>query len=211
MEAAPITVVLVDDHAVVRDGLRAIIGAQDGVEVVGEGSDVAEAVAQLERLRPDVLVLDINLGGESSLPALPDLRAASETTAVVILTMEKNPRYARHALEAGATGYVLKDSATSELVRAIRMAAAGTTYLQPELGAALIRQRTEGRADELTPREREVLRLIAMGHTNAEISQQLFLSVRTVEAHRARIHEKLGVSGRAELTRYARDHGLIEL
>jgi two-component system response regulator NreC len=206
-EARP-TVVITDDHAIVRDGLR-LIAAAAGIDVVGEATDVPGARQQLLERRPDVLVLDLNLGGDSALSALADLRAASPATAVVILTMQKEPAYARRALEGGAAGYVLKESAGAELVRAIRMAAAGETYLQPEIGAQLLLEKQAG-SEPLTDREREILALIGLGHTNAEISKQLYLSVRTVESHRARIQDKLGVSGRAELIRYALEEGLIE-
>ena len=202
------TVVIADDHAIVREGLRLIVG-EAGIEVVGEAGDIAGVKQQLTAQQPDVLLLDINFGGESALSALGSLRSASPETAIVILTMQREPVYARRALDAGAAGYVLKEAAAGELVRAIRMAASGQVYLQPEIGAELVMQKRAG-TEPLSEREREVLALIGLGHTNTEISNQLYLSVRTVEAHRARIHEKLGVSGRAGLIRYAREHGLVE-
>lgn len=205
-----VTVVICDDHAIVREGLHLILAGEAGIEVVGEASDVEGARLGLAEHSPDVLLLDINLGGESALKRIPELRQAAPGTAIVVLTMQKEPFYAREALESGATGYVLKESAAGELVRAIRAAAAGETYLQPELGGALLRPQSQDPSEPLSKRELEVLRLIGLGHTNSEISAKLFLSVRTVESHRARIHEKLGVSGRAELVRYALDRGLID-
>ena len=205
-----VTVLICDDHAVVREGLRLILAGEAGIEVVGEASDVEGVRRSLAERAPDVLLLDINLGGESALKRIPELRQEAPDTAIVVLTMQKEPFYAREALEGGATGYVLKESAAGELVRAIRAAAAGETYLQPELGGALLKPQRQDLTEPLSKRELEVLRLIGLGHTNSEISAKLFLSVRTVESHRARIHEKLGVTGRAELVRYALDHGLID-
>lgn len=205
-----VTVLICDDHAVVREGLRLILAGEAGIDVVGEASDVEGVRRSLAEHAPDVLLLDINLGGESALKRIPELRQEAPGTAIVVLTMQKEPFYAREALEGGATGYVLKESAAGELVRAIRAAAAGETYLQPELGGALLKPQRAEQSETLSKRELEVLRLIGLGHTNSEISAKLFLSVRTVESHRARIHEKLGVTGRAELVRYALDHGLID-
>ena len=205
-----VTVLICDDHAVVREGLRLILAGEAGIDVVGEASDVEGVRRSLAEHAPDVLLLDINLGGESALKRIPELRQEAPGTAIVVLTMQKEPFYAREALEGGATGYVLKESAAGELVRAIRAAAAGETYLQPELGGALLKPQRGDQTEPLSKRELEVLRLIGLGHTNTEISAKLFLSVRTVESHRARIHEKLGVTGRAELVRYALDHGLID-
>lgn len=205
-----ITVAIADDHAIVRDGLRLILRAQDDIEVVGEAKDIAGAMALLETERPDVLLLDINLGSESGLDALPRFRALRPETAILVLTMQKEPLHARHALDEGAAGYVLKDSAAQELVRAIRAVASGGTYLEPSLGAELLRRRARQDTEPLTPREREVVGLLALGHTNAEIAQSLFLSVRTVESHRARIQEKLGLSSRSEVVRYAIEQGLVD-
>ena len=205
-----VTVLICDDHAVVREGLRLILAGEAGIDVVGEASDVEGVRRSLAEHAPDVLLLDINLGGESALKRIPELRQEAPGTAIVVLTMQKEPFYAREAIEGGATGYVLKESAAGELVRAIRAAAAGETYLQPELGGALLNPKRGDQSEPLSKRELEVLRLIGLGHTNTEISAKLFLSVRTVESHRARIHEKLGVTGRAELVRYALDHGLID-
>jgi two-component system response regulator NreC len=157
-----------------------------------------------------VLVLDVNMPSGSSIPSIPKIRAASPETNIVVLTMQSDPELAREALRAGATGFVLKESAEAELIRAVRLAADGRTYLNPELGARLAAQApvSAGPPDDLSAREVEVLRLIALGHTNAEIASQLYLSVRTVESHRAHIQRKTQRSSRAELVAYAREHGL---
>jgi two-component system response regulator NreC len=205
-----ITVVIADDHAIVRDGLRLILGAERDIEVVGEAKNIAGAIQLLQAEQPHVLLLDINLGDDSGLQALPQLRELRPETAILVLTMQKEPLHARHALDAGAAGYVLKDSAGQDLVRAIRTVAAGGTYLEPELGAELLRRKVRQEAEPLTPREREVIALLALGHTNAEIAENLVLSVRTVESHRARIHEKLGLTSRSEVVRYAIENGLVD-
>ena len=205
----PITVAIADDHAIVREGLRLVLRAEADIEVVGETGDVAGALELLKAEEPAVLLLDINLGTESGLDALPQLRAARPETAILILTMQKGALHAEHALGEGAAGYVLKEAAGQELVRAIRTVAAGGTYLEPEIGAQLLRRRFEEQPEPLTRREREVVALLALGNTNAEVAKELFLSVRTVESHRARIQDKLGVSSRSELVRYAVENGLI--
>ena len=209
----PIRIVLADDHGVVRAGLRLLLDADPGFEVVAEASDVDGALRAVLGHKPDVLVLDLNMPGDrSSLEALPGVAERSPATATVILTMQGDPEYARRALRAGALGYVLKEAADTELVEAVRRAAAGGTYLNPELGVrmATTPEPVVGPPDDLSEREAEVLRLIALGHTNAEIGEHLFLSVRTVETHRAHIQQKLGRSTRAELVRYALDHGLLD-
>jgi two-component system response regulator NreC len=208
-----ITIVLADDHNVVRSGLRLLLNAEDDFEVVADAGDAEAALRTVLGHKPTVLVLDLNMPGEvTSLAAIPQVRERSPGTAVVVLTMQEDPSFARQALQAGALGYVLKDSANAELVEAVRRAAAGETYLAPRLGAALAAAppEPEGAAEDLTPREVEILRLIALGHTNVEIGAQLFLSVRTVESHRAHIQQKLRRSTRAELVRYALDHHLLE-
>jgi len=207
--------VLADDHAVVRSGLRLILDGEDGMRVVAEAGNTDDAVRLTRAHRPQVLVLDLNMPGgpgSSSLDALPDLVAGSPDTAVVVLTMQSDPQFARSALGAGAKAYVLKESADAELVEAVRRAAAGEVYLNPRLGAQLAAEppAPAGPPDDLTQRELEILRLIALGHTNAEIGEQLYLSVRTVESHRAHIQQKLRRSTRAELVRYALDRGLLE-
>jgi two-component system response regulator NreC len=211
-EGGTITVVLADDHPVVRSGLRMLLDAQDDVEVVAEAGDVDGARRLVLGYKPTVLVLDLNMPGGSSLEAIPRMAESSPDTYVVVLTMQEDPAFAREALQAGAKGYVLKQSADTELVQAIRAAAGGGTWLNPELGARLAAAPTApaGPPGDLTNRELDVLRLIALGHTNTEIAEQLFLSVRTVETHRAHIQQKLGNSSRAELVRYALDHDLIE-
>ncbi len=208
-----ITLVLADDHVVVRSGLKLLLDAEDGLRVVSEAGDVDGVVRAVLGHKPDVLVLDLNMpGAGSSLEAMPRIREASPDTKVVVLTMQEDPQFAREALRAGALAYVLKEAADSELVEAVRRAAAGETYLNPRLGAALAAAPPEqaGPPDNLTEREAEVLRLIALGHTNAEIGSQLYLSVRTVESHRAHIQQKLRLSTRAELVRYALEHGMLE-
>ena len=201
-----IRILLADDHAVVRSGLRHVLGAEDDMEVVAEAGDLEETVRKVRGHRPDVLVLDLNLGRASSLPAIPEL---SELTRVVVLTMQDDPAFARRALADGAAGFVLKETAEGVLLDAIRQAAAGGTYLDPALGARLAAA-PAGPPDGLTDRELEVLRLLALGHTNAEVAEQMFLSVRTVESHRAAAARKTGRHSRAELVRYALDHRLLE-
>jgi two-component system response regulator NreC len=207
-----ITLVLADDHAVVRAGLRMLLEAEGDMTVLAEAGDVDTAVRAVLAHKPNVLVLDLNMpGAATSLEAMPRFAEASPATNVVVLTMQEDPQFAREALRNGALGYVLKEAADAELVEAIRRAAAGETYLNPRLGAALAAAPPEsgGAPDNLTEREGEVLRLIALGHTNVEIGKQLFLSVRTVESHRAHIQQKLMVSSRAELVGYALEHNML--
>jgi two-component system response regulator NreC len=212
--AAAITIVLADDHAVVRSGLRFVLDAEPDLQVVAEAGTIDDAVRKTAAHRPAVLVLDLNMPGSlpSSLEALPALTTQAPDTRVVILTMQDDPQFARTALAAGAAAYVLKEAADTELVEAIRRAAAGEVYLNPRLGAliAAAPPAPSGPPDDLTEREVEVLRQIALGHTNAEIGTQLYLSVRTVESHRAHIQQKLRRTSRAELVRYALDHGLLD-
>jgi two-component system, NarL family, response regulator NreC len=210
--AAPITIVLADDHQVVRAGLRVLLHSDGRFEVLGEAGSVAATIDAVLACRPRVLVLDLNMGGESSLGAIPRLRAKAPETQIVVLTMQESPAFARAALRSGAVGYVLKDAADSELMNAILLAAEGRAYLNPQLGARLAAQPPESdtRPDGLSPREIEVLTLIALGHTNGEIASSLSLSVRTVESHRAHIQQKVGLTMRAELVSYARDRGLLD-
>lgn len=205
-----IRVVIADDHAVVRRGLRQVLDADGSFEVVAEAEDLDSARRYVRGHHPDVLVLDLNMPGGSSLEGIPEIRAECPGTQIVVLTMQNEPAYARHALGAGALGYVLKEAAEAELVEAIHRAAAGDTYLNPRLGARVAAEPPPGPPDGLSEREVEVLRMIALGHTNAEIADQLYLSVRTVETHRAHIQQKLRLGSRSELVRYAIDHGLIE-
>jgi two-component system, NarL family, response regulator NreC len=206
---AAIRIVLADDHAVVRSGLRLLLDSEADFEVVAEAGDVESARRYVRGHHPAVLVLDLNMPGGSSLEAIPEILAESPETQIVVLTMQEEPAFARHALGAGALGYVLKEAADDELVQAVRRAASGETYMNPRLGARLASEPPPGPPDDLSEREVDVLRLIALGHTNAEIAVQLFLSVRTVETHRAHIQQKLRLSSRAELVRYALDRGLM--
>ena len=209
-EVETISIVLADDHEVVRSGLRMLLEEEGEFEVVAEAGDLEEARRHVRALGPRVLVLDLNLPEGLSLPAIPDLLEESPETAVVVLTMHEDPGFAREALRSGALGYVLKHAAGSELVDAVRAAAAGQTYLTPKLGGQLASARPQSPPDGLSERELEILRLIALGHTNAEIAERVYLSIRTVESHRARIQQKTGSSTRATMVRYALDHGLIE-
>jgi two-component system response regulator NreC len=211
--AAPIRIVLADDHAVVRRGLQLLLEAEEGFEVVASVGDTAAAIRTTRAYKPDVLVLDLNMPGGSSLEAIPQLLEASPQTKITVLTMQNEPAFARQALGAGALAYVLKEAADDELVEAIRRTAAGQTYLNPQLGARMAAEppQPSGPPDDLSQREVEVLRMIALGHTNSEIAEQLYLSIRTVESHRAHIQQKLRRSSRADLVRYALDHGLVDL
>jgi two-component system response regulator NreC len=212
-QGGPIRIVLADDHAVVRRGLELLLGAEEGFEVVASVGDVDAAVRTTRGHKPDVLVLDLNMPGGSSLDAIPTILEASPATSICVLTMQDEPAFARRALGAGARAYVLKEAADDELVEAVRRAAAGETYLNPQLGARMAAEpaMAGGPPDDLSPREVEVLRMIALGHTNAEIADGLYLSIRTVESHRAHIQQKLRRSSRADLVRYALEHGLVEI
>jgi two-component system response regulator NreC len=205
----PISIVLADDHTVVRRALRLLLEEEPDFEVVAEAEDAEAAVRYVRGHKPMVLILDLNMPGRPSLEAIPEIREASPKTQIVVLTMQKEPGFARQALQLGVLGYVLKEAADDELVQAVRSAAGGGTYLQPALGARLAAEAEPGNHD-LSERETEVLRLIALGHTNAEIAEKLFISVRTVETHRAHIQQKLGVSSRAELVSNALARGLVE-
>jgi two-component system, NarL family, response regulator NreC len=202
--AATITIVVADDHAVVRGGLRRLLEAEPDLQVVAEAGDVDETKARVKEHSPAILLLDLHMPGGGSLPAMRAIQQASPGTAILVLTMQDDPGYAREAMQRGARGYVLKEAEEAELLHAIRTVAGGATYLQPELGARLLTG-----ASPLTGRESEVLRLLALGHTNSETADLLHLSVRTVETHRANIQSKLGISSRADLVRHARESGLI--
>jgi two-component system response regulator NreC len=206
-------IVLADDHAVVRAGLRLLLEAEDGWEVVAEAGTVPDAVRLTRAHRPHILVLDLNMPGGSSLDAVPVLAEATPSTRIVVLTMQDDPEFARRAMGAGVAAYVLKEAADDELVQAVRTAAGGGTYLNPRLGALLAAAppTPPGPPDDLTAREAEVLRLIALGHTNTEIAGKLFLSVRTVETHRGHIQQKTRRTTRAELVAYALEHGLVQV
>jgi two-component system response regulator NreC len=191
-------------------GLRAILEPEYAVVgIVHDGESVLPAARQL---KPDVVLLDLSLPGTTGAEVLHELMTGTITPpAIVVLTMQDETAFAREALQAGVLGYILKEAASEELVKAVRMAAEGRTYLQPELGARLAAEPDAATPDDLSERELEVLRLIALGHTNNEIAEQLYLSVRTVESHRAHIQQKLGMTTRSELVRYAIERGLIDV
>jgi two-component system response regulator NreC len=209
-----IRVLIVDDHAVVRSGLRLLLDAESDLEVVGEAGSAREAVFEARTANPDVILLDVVMPDQSGLEAIPTLLHEHPDTKILVLSMQDDPRYVREAFGAGARGYVLKEAADAEVVAAIREVAGGGRYVHPALGARLVEAETaearRAEEDPLSEREREVLRLLALGHTNQEISTQLYISVRTAETHRAHIMQKLRLSSRAELVRYALEQGLME-
>jgi len=209
-----IRVLVVDDHAVVRSGLRALLDREDQIAVVDEAATADEAVFRMIEHKPDVLLMDVTMPGTSGLEAIPKLLQASPATRVLMLSMHDDPRYVREAFAAGASGYVLKEAADTEVVAAIRTVAAGQSYVNPSLGARMAgaeaKAAADAKADPLSEREHEVLRMLALGHTNQEIAKALYISVRTAETHRAHIMQKLGLGARADLVRYALAHNLIE-
>ena len=206
---ASVTVVLADDHVIVRDGIRMVLESEPDIQVVAEAGTAEDAARYVLGHKPSILVLDLNMPGESSLDLIPSILETSPGTRIIVLTMQSEPAFVRSALQAGASGYVVKHSAAKELVDAIRTAMKGETYLNPSLGARLAAAPDAGAApDELTPREIEVLGLLAQGYMNPEVAQQLVLSVRTVETHRANIQRKTGISTRAELIAYAKEYNL---
>jgi two-component system response regulator NreC len=209
-----IRALVVDDHAVVRAGIRLLLDREDDIEVVGEAGNARDAVFNVRALKPDIVLLDVVMPGQSGIAVLPSLLKESPETKVLVLSMQDDPSYVREAFAAGASGYVLKEAADEEVVAAVREIADGGSYVHPALGARMVTAEAQARAaadaDPLSDREREVLRLLALGHTNQEIAKMLYISVRTAETHRAHIMQKLGLSTRAELVRYALSHGLLE-
>lgn len=207
-------ILVVDDHAVVRSGLRMLLDDQDDLEVVGEAVDLRSAVFETRALKPDVILMDIVMPGADGIEATAAVLKEAPDAKVLVLSMQDDARYVHEAFAAGASGYVLKEAAHAELVGAVREVAGGGRYVHPKLGARLIaaqaEERAKAEADPLSDREREVLRLLALGHTNQEIAKRLYLSVRTVETHRAHILQKLRLENRAELVRYALEQGLLE-
>jgi two-component system response regulator NreC len=209
-----IRVLIVDDHAVVRSGLRLLLEGEDGIEVVGEAGTVRDAIFEVRVGKPDVILLDVMMPGKTGIQGAPELLKEAPGAKLLVLSMQDDPRYVREAFGAGVAGYVLKEAADTEVVDAVRQVAGGGRYVHPALGARLATAEAEERAraeeDPLSDREREVLRLLALGHTNQEIAKMLFISVRTAETHRAHIMQKLRLSTRAELVRHAVDQGLLE-
>ena len=209
-----IRVLVVDDHGVVRSGLRRVLDAEPDIETIGEAQNAERAVFEALEHKPDVVLLDVVMPGKSGIEIIPTLLQNAPDTKVLVLSMQDDPRYLREAFEAGASGYVLKEAADTEVVGAVRAVAAGERYVHPLLGARLVQAEAEERRhaaeDPLSDREREVLRLLALGHTNQEIAKELYISVRTAETHRAHIMQKLGLSSRAELVRYALAEGMLE-
>lgn len=207
----PIRVMIVDDHAVLRSGLRLVIEREDGLEVAGEAGTAEDAIRSFERLRPSLVLMDLEMPGIGGLAGVQRLQELHPEVSVLVLSMHGEADDVRRAFEAGAMGYVLKTAADEELIRAIRAVSSGERYLHPSLGAVLAQPpQSRGAVDELSTREREVLRLLALGHTNQEIAQQLYVSVRTVESHRAHIMTKLRAASRAEMVRHAIEGGLLE-
>jgi two-component system, NarL family, response regulator NreC len=208
-----IRVLIVDDHAVVRAGLRLLLDAEDDIETVGEAGDPRQAIFEARSTKPDVVLMDVVLGDESGIAVTPELLHEQPQARVLVLSMQDDPRYVREAFAAGAHGYVLKEAADTELVTAVREVARGGSYVHPALGARMAAAdaaaANAAEHDPLSDREREVLRLLALGHTNQEIAEMLFISVRTAETHRAHIMQKLRLETRAELVRYALAQGLL--
>jgi len=208
-----IKVLIVDDHAVVRTGLRLLLEAEDDIEVVGEAGTAREAVFEARSSKPDVILMDVVMPGGSGIDVTPQLLRERPDAKILVLSMQDDPSYVRQAFEAGASGYVLKEAVDAEVVAAVREVAEGRSYVNPTLGARLVAADSEARkraeADPLSDREREVLRLLALGHTNQEIAKMLYISVRTAETHRAHIMQKLGLRSRADLVRHALEDGLL--
>ena len=209
-----IRAVVVDDHAVVRSGIKLLLDREGDIEVVGEAGNAKDAIFRVRALKPDVILLDVIMPGESGIEVLPNLLKEAPEAKVLVLSMQDDPSYVREAFAAGASGYVLKEAADEEVVAAVREIANGGRYVHPALGARMVAAEAEARAaaeaDPLSEREREVLWLLALGHTNQEIAKMLYISVRTAETHRAHIMQKLRLSTRAELVRYALSQGLLE-
>jgi two-component system response regulator NreC len=216
--ATKIRVLLVDDHTILRAGLRMMLDAQPDIEVVGEASDGRQALAEAQRLQPHVVLMDITMPEMNGIEATRQLKRTLDSTRVLILTMHENEEYLFQVLRAGASGYILKEAAGTELISAIRIVFAGRFYMSPSaqsmmVGDYLQRVRSGEERDSysaLTEREREILKLVAEGHTNNQIAERLFISPKTVDTHRTHIMDKLNLHSRAELVKYAMRRGLLE-
>lgn len=215
--SVPIRIILVDDHAVLRAGLTALLNAESDMTVVGEAGDGAAAIAVAQTLQPDVILLDINMPTMNGLDALAALRQAAPASRILVLTMHDDQTYLRQVLALGGAGYVLKQAADSELLTAIRTVYHGGAFLHPAHAQALLMPTTNNHTPAtdaglaiLSEREVQVLKLLALGHSNKEMAEMLFLSVKTVETYKARIMEKLALTTRAALVRFALKHGLLE-
>lgn len=220
----PIRIFLADDHAVLRAGLKALLNAEPDMEVVGEAEDGEACVRQVTLLRPDVVLLDINMPRCNGLEALKSLQEQTPGTRVLVLTMHDDPGYLRQVLASGGAGYVLKQAASEELLSAIRAVHGGGIYLHPQHTRVLLEDISERqRPDQVSPvsekeeryrslseREAQIFKLVALGHRNSEIAEMLYLSVKTVETYKARLMHKLGVRSRAALVRYALDLGILD-
>ena len=206
---ANIRVLLADDHELMRRSLRLLLDGEEGLEVIAEASDLAAVTRHVRAHDPHVLVLDLNMPDGSSIEAISRLREQAPDTQIVVMTMDENPVFARRAFAAGALGFVAKDLADGELPQAVRAAGRGEEFVSPRVAARLDALHRSLTDDALSPREVEVLRLIALGHTSVEIGRKLHLSPRTVETHRANVHRKLGLATRAELVRYSLRRGLL--
>jgi two-component system, NarL family, response regulator NreC len=220
MNGSKIRVLIVDDHAIVRAGLRLLISGQEDMTVIGEAGSTQDGIDAAERLSPDVALIDLSLPGEGGIEAIRQLRRTRPKVRTVALTMHDDPLYLRSVLSAGGSGYVVKRAADSELLAAIRAVREGRSFVSPMLAEAEAREvaavpQANGLADaeealaRLSARERQVLVLLAHGHTHSEMAEQLGISVKTVETHRARLSDKLGLKTRADLVRLALDAGLL--
>ncbi len=215
---AKIKILIADDHTIVREGVRMILAKERDIEVVGEAGDGREALDLVDRLRPDVVIMDLSMPGMGGIEATKHIKERHPAVNVLALTMHEDESYVFQLLRAGASGYVLKRAAAQDLVQAVRAAARGEAFLYPSITRKVVEdylKRVEqgeerARYDGLTEREREVLTLIAQGLTNQHIAQKLYISIKTVQTHRAHILEKLGLHDRTELVRYAIRKGLIE-
>ena len=211
-----IRLLVADDHAIMRDGIRALVGLHEDIEIVGEAATGQEAIAKAQELMPDVIIMDIAMPGLDGLEATRRILKANPKAKVLVLSQYDDKEYIISAIKAGSTGYVPKRALGSELVSAIRAVYHGGSFLYPSAATALIQdyrlQALEGDSyDQLTPREREILKLIAEGHTSREIAEMLFISLKTVMGHRAKIMEKLGLHNRTELIKYAMRKGVLSL
>jgi len=212
----PMRILIVDDHGVLRAGLRALLNAEPDLHVVGEAADGQTGLRLATELSPDLVLMDITMPGMSGIQVTRQLKETLPGTRVLILTLHEDESLLREAIRAGASGYILKQAVEAELISAIRAVGRGELYIHPAMTRALLKDVSpllvpeENPTEPLSPRELEVLRLVAQGHTNRQVAEMLHLSVRTVESHRANLMDKLGLSSPAQLVRYAIEHGFLE-